>query len=214
MKFITNGKWDWEHGLGHYKRVAEFVKEILVQLHADERTVNLGMTAALLHDIGLIKGDKKDHAIESSKLFTNYISTNDVTIEEIEVLRQAIKDHSKGKNIQSLVGMSLVLADKLDVTYHRVEKSSIHDATNKEFEKIKKVSINISDAYLIVNYEVESSFNLEVLKEWDKAITIPHKVANYLNKEFIFLINGYITDISEFMHKYSLRPSQDKIKML
>ena len=19
IKFITNGKWDWEHGLGHYK---------------------------------------------------------------------------------------------------------------------------------------------------------------------------------------------------
>ncbi len=27
------------------------------------------MVAALLHDIGLVKGDKIDHAIESSKIF-------------------------------------------------------------------------------------------------------------------------------------------------
>lgn len=26
-KFITNGKWDWEHGLGHYQRVADYVKK-------------------------------------------------------------------------------------------------------------------------------------------------------------------------------------------
>lgn len=30
-KFITDGKWDWEHGLDHYKRVAEYVRSILTQ---------------------------------------------------------------------------------------------------------------------------------------------------------------------------------------
>ena len=30
IKFINNGKWDWEHGLGHYKRVAQYVKKILL----------------------------------------------------------------------------------------------------------------------------------------------------------------------------------------
>lgn len=27
MKFITNGKWDWEHGLGHYQRVANYTQD-------------------------------------------------------------------------------------------------------------------------------------------------------------------------------------------
>ena len=58
-----------EHGLGHYKRVADYVKKILIQLNANERTIELGMICALLHDIGLSKGDKIDHAIESSKIF-------------------------------------------------------------------------------------------------------------------------------------------------
>ncbi len=35
IKFITNGKWDWEHGLGHYQRVASYMKTILEQLDAD-----------------------------------------------------------------------------------------------------------------------------------------------------------------------------------
>lgn len=199
IKFITDGKWDWEHGLGHFKRVAYYVKEILSQLNADEHIIDLGMTAALLHDIGLSKGDKTDHAIESSKIFTNFISKDDITIEEVEILRQAIKDHSKGNDIKSLIGLALVLADKLDVTYHRTEKSSIQDTMNNEIKKIKKVSIKILDKNLFVNYEVDDDFNLNILKGWSKAITIPYKVSKYLNKQFSFFINGQEVDISEFI---------------
>ena len=99
IRFITDGKWDWEHGLGHYKRVAQFTKEILSQLKVDERTIELGMVAALLHDVGLVKGDKIDHAIESSKIFMNYLDKDDISKEEEETLKQAISDHSKGNNI-------------------------------------------------------------------------------------------------------------------
>lgn len=199
IKFITDGKWDWEHGLGHYKRVAQFVKDILVQLDANERTIDLGMTAALLHDIGLSKGDKVDHAIESSKIFVNFISNENISLDEMDMLRQAIMDHSKGNDIKSLVGLALVLADKLDVTYHRTIKSSIQDTMNKEIQKIKNVSIKILDKCLVVNYVVDDDFNLEILKDWPKAITIPNKVAKYLNKEFIFMINDIITDVSSFV---------------
>lgn len=189
IKFITNGKWDWEHGLGHYKRVAKYVKKILMQLDCDKRAIDLGMSAALLHDIGLCKGDKVDHAIESSNIFANFIDKNDFTLEELEMLKQAIKDHSKGNDIKSLVGLALVLADKLDVTYHRTINSSIQDKMNKEIQKIKEIDIEITSNELIVSYKTDSSFDYNVLKEWDKAITIPRKVATYLNKEYIFYIN-------------------------
>ena len=199
IKFITDGKWDWEHGLEHYKRVANYVKDILVQLNADERTIELGMAAALLHDIGLSKGDKVEHALESSKIFVDYIEINDLTEDELEVLKQAIQDHSKGNNITSLVGLALVLADKLDVTYHRTINSSIQDTMNKEIQKIKKVNIKISDECLIVNYYTNKDFNFNILHDWPKAITIPYKVANYLNVNFIFLINDQEIDISSFL---------------
>ena len=189
-KFITDGKWDWEHGLGHYKRVANYVKQILVQLNADKRTIELGMVCALLHDIGLSKGNKSNHAIESSKLFSRFINKNDITNEETEILRQAIYDHSNGDDIQSLVGLALTLADKLDVTYHRTINSSIQDIINKEFQKIKEVNIIINDENLIVNYKTDDNFDLKILTNWKKAITIPKKIAKYLHKNYIFLINN------------------------
>lgn len=200
IKFITNGKWDWEHGLGHYKRVAEYVRVILLQLDADERTIDLGMTAALLHDIGLSKGDKVDHAVESSKIFVDFICNDDATHDEVELLRQAIFDHSKGNNIQSLIGLSLVLADKLDVTYHRTVNSCIQDIMNKEIQKIQKVDINITDKDLIVQYTTNSSFDVNVLKDWPKTITIPYKVSEFLNKSFKFIVNNVNIDVSGFIY--------------
>lgn len=200
IKFITDGKWDWEHGLGHYKRVAEYVKSILSQLGADDRTIDLGMTAALLHDIGLSKGDKVDHAIESSKIFMKFIDKNDITQDEEEVLRQAIMDHSKGNNIQSLICLSLVLADKLDVTYHRTINSSIQDTMNKEIEKIKKVDINITDKELIVQYTTDVNFDVNILKAWSKAITVPYKVAQYLKRNYKFIVDDVQIDVSDFIN--------------
>lgn len=200
IKFITDGKWDWEHGLGHYKRVAEYVKSILSQLGADDRTIDLGMIAALLHDIGLSKGDKVDHAIESSKIFMKFIDKNDITQDEEEVLRQAIMDHSKGNNIQSLIGLSLVLADKLDVTYHRTINSSIQDTMNKEIEKIKKVDINITDKELIVQYTTDVNFDVNILKAWFKAITVPYKVAQYLKRNYKFIVDDVQIDVSDFIN--------------
>lgn len=200
IRFITDGKWDWEHGLGHYKRVAKYVHKILSQLSVDERTIDLGMAAALLHDIGLIKGDKVDHAIESGRIFTNFIDKNDISKKEKEILKQAITDHSKGKDIKSLVGLALVLADKLDVTYHRTENSSIQDTMNKEIQKIKKVDINISNKNLIVSYETGDNFDIIILTEWPKAVIVPYKVAKYLNKNFKFLINNKEIDIQNLIN--------------
>lgn len=148
------------------------------------------MTAALLHDIGLCKGSKTDHAIESSKIFQSFIDLDDISKKELAVLKQAIYDHSKGNDIQSLIGLSLVLADKLDITYHRTINSSIQDKMNKEIQKIKNVNIKIDDTNLTVIYTTNFDFDIEVLKNWSKAITIPKKAADYLNKKLVFLVNN------------------------
>lgn len=47
FKFITDGKWDWEYGIGHFKRVANYVKDILEQLNASKRIIDLGMVALI-----------------------------------------------------------------------------------------------------------------------------------------------------------------------
>lgn len=194
MKFITDGKWDWEHGLGHYKRVAEYVKKILEQLNATKREIDLGMVAALLHDIGLSESgtNKTDHALKSSMMFKRFLNNTYITKDEIKILENAIKDHSKGNEINSNIGLALVLADKLDVTYHRTINSSIQDEMNKEIQKIKNVDIIINNQELIVKYTVDGDLNLDILRGWEKAITIPKKIADYLDKNYILMVNGEI----------------------
>ncbi len=197
MKFITDGKWDWEHGLGHYKRVSNYVKKILTQLNVDQRTIELGLVAALLHDIGLSESgpEKCDHAIKSSEMFRDFLIGTNITREEEKILEHAIRDHSKGNDIKNKIDLALVLADKLDVTYHRVQNSSIKDTINKEFQKIKNVDIEINTEDLILKYTVDGTLDLNIIREWEKAITIPKKIANYLNKNYIFMINNEVVKI-------------------
>lgn len=143
MKFITDGKWDWDHGLGHYKSVSMYVKRILEQLDVNERTIELGMVAALLHDIGLSESgpNKIDHSLKSSIIFREFLDGIVLTKEEDIILEEAIRNHSNGNDIHSLVAFALVLADKLDITYHRTIHSSIQDSLNKEIQKIKTVDV-------------------------------------------------------------------------
>ncbi len=62
-----------------------------------------------------------------------------------------------------MIGLSLVLADKLDVTYHRTINSSIQDVINKQIMKIKKVDITINELNLIINYLTCKDFDLDIL---------------------------------------------------
>lgn len=158
------------------------------------------MIAALLHDIGLSKGDKIGYALESSKIFKKYININDFSNDELDVIEQAILDHSNGNNIQSLVGAALLLADKLDVTFHRTINSSIQDKVNKEFQKIRKVNIEIDEKNLIIKYSTTSDFDKLIIKNWSKVVTIPKKVAIYLNKEYKFIINNEIVNYNELIN--------------
>ena len=192
IKFITDGKWDWEHGLGHYKRVASYIEKILIQLNADERTIELGISTALLHDIGLSESgvDKIEHGVKGSKIFRDYTQNTNITLEEAKIIEHAIADHSKGNDMNSIIGVALVLADKLDVTYHRTENSSIQDEMNKEIQKIKDVDIEITDNELIVKYTTISELDINILRRWEKAITIPQKIAKHLNKKHKFMINN------------------------
>ncbi len=196
--FITDGKWDWEHGFGHYQRVARYTKTNLEQLGASKRTIDLGMTAALLHDIGLSESDtnKKDHALKSSQMFRKYLENTNVTEEEKNSLEHAIRDHGSGNEIKSLIGLALVLADKLDITYHRTINSTIQDKINKEVQKIKKVEVEITKEQLKINYETEENADLTLLKnEWAKPFEIPKKMAKILEKDCVFKINNQKIEI-------------------
>ena len=71
---------------------------------------------------------------------------------------------------------------------------------NKEIQKIKKVTIKITNEDLMINYRTDDDLNLNNFKEWTKAITIPYKTSKYLNRKFIFKMNENNIDISGFIN--------------
>lgn len=152
------------------------------------------MATALLHDIGLFDSGIKryDHGIIGSKIFRNFITNTNITAEEAKIMEHAIADHSNGDATEATIDAALVLADKLDITYHRTENTSIQDVMNKEIQKIRKVDIEITNDQLIVKYTVDGCLDLNVLRNWKKAITIPQKIAKYLNRKYVLLVNDVI----------------------
>ena len=50
-----------------------------------------------------------------------------------------------------------------------------------------------------VIYTTQGEFDVNILKNWSKAIIVPYKVANYLNKKYIFIINNKEIDVAEFL---------------
>lgn len=189
VKFITNDKWDWEHGLYHSVRVSYYIREILTKLGCNQRVIELGMISALLHDIGLSTGYKKEHPLRSSYMLDEFIQCTDITAEEKEEIRFAILNHSDSCENNSLLGIALYLADKLDMTYHRTINSSIQDSLNKELQKIVAVYIDITKDELMIKYKTTDDINFEVFSGWTKMIDAPKKAATSLGRRLIFVVN-------------------------
>jgi len=197
MHFISNGKWDWEHGLGHFMRVADYTETILKFLGADERAIDIGRATALLHDIGLSYGEKMNHAKASAHLFSKFLEGTDISSHELLLMEHAILDHSRGIDMKTPLDIALTLADKLDVTYHRTIHSTIQDYVNREIQKIKKVEIFLLSDFLKVNYMTDKDFDVTILREWDKSYLIPLKVALLLQKVYKFRVNDEVTILED-----------------
>lgn len=194
LHFITLGKWDWEHGIGHVKRVSKYMECILNDLNMDKRTIELGLVAGILHDIGLISGKKEGHAIVGSQFIKEYLKKYDMVQSDIDIIAQAISDHSNGLDVQSVIGASLLLADKIDISKLRVINSTIRDEFNEQIMNIEDVKICLTEKEIIVKYITNGKLDLDIFKSWSKPIVIPLKVAKYFNKECIFMIDDNISN--------------------
>lgn len=103
------------HGRYHTTFVVNTIEIILKKLGYSDNVVELGKIAGLLHDIGTITG-KKNHAIKSSEMCNKFLDTLTLSKEEKEIIIHAIEDYSNGNAINSPVGASLLLADKINIS--------------------------------------------------------------------------------------------------
>jgi len=124
-----------EHGHRHVTAVANMTASILEAMHADAREIELAKIAAYLHDIGNVVS-RLDHPQTGAIMSFRLLDEMGMDIAEIAPILGAIGNHEEltGGPV-SAMSAALIIADKSDVHYSRVqnpiiESFDIHDRVN------------------------------------------------------------------------------------
>jgi len=88
------GRGFWTH---HIVPMAKYSLELAKRSKADKQIVEL---AALLHDIGVIKGDRETHHISGAKEAEKILKRFDYPKEKIEAIKHCILAHRASKSIE------------------------------------------------------------------------------------------------------------------
>ncbi|MCQ2568709.1 MAG: HD domain-containing protein [Candidatus Saccharibacteria bacterium] len=191
-------KFGGHHGLVHWIRVTQtalaFVKAYGI---TSERALMLTEVAALLHDCGLIFGDD-NHAntgASLAKLFLESSFSDELCPAEIDLICHAIKCHSGREEIVNIYDAAVLFADKTHVDKSRV--IVISDAIYAQEALINKVDFEITDDALYLRYDTDEGFDLRGFAEWKGAYEGPAKVADWMDKKFVFVVNGKEVDIAK-----------------
>ena len=109
-------KTDTAHDFNHIMRVYKNAQKLCKKEKASKKLV---LSAVLLHDIiSYPKSDKRSKmsSLKSAEEAKKILKKLDFTAEEIQIVSDAIRDHSfsRGKNPQTLEGKILQDADRLD----------------------------------------------------------------------------------------------------
>ena len=150
------------HGRYHAMFTVDMVEHILKSLSFDERTIEIGKIAALLHDIGNVAGRKR-HDKKSAALASVIFEGSDyLTSDEKQLIYHAIADHSAGRNIESAVGAALVIADKVDFAMKRAVDYHTKSESEKDDESIKHVELIVTETDIVIYAETGNKFDKEL----------------------------------------------------
>jgi HD superfamily phosphohydrolase YqeK len=153
------------HGWSHILKVINTVETVLTKLDCNVDIVECGKIAALLHDIGCIKG-KENHAFVSYNMANEYLSDKDISDEYKKIILDAIIDHSEGKHLTSIVGAVLVFADKIDYDRDRLAPIGYEIENFNQVQYIDHIEVSLSSDTLIVKFVVSDMFDKSKLEKY------------------------------------------------
>ncbi|MCR5049373.1 MAG: hypothetical protein K6A37_10510 [Saccharofermentans sp.] len=126
---------------------------ILETLGMDDHTINLGLTAAWLHDLGNTI-NRVDHSQSGALMSFYLLDKMGIAAEDIAPVIRAIGNHDEvfGVSVRDLTA-ALIIADKSDVRRSRVqdevENFDIHDRVNYSVKSSHKQRTDIDVKYII-----------------------------------------------------------------
>ena len=193
-------KFGCDHGPKHWTAVADLASHFVLNANGSYNDAVLADTAGLLHDCGLICGNKRhsENGAQIARAFLKARFGKDVypadlyrphlSDSDIYTICHAIANHSSGQEISTIVDAAIHFADKIDVTRDRVHVTS--SIILDQAVKIKRVSYEITDDSLVMHYTTDPDFNSAQFFRWRKAYDAPAAAAKFLKKGFAFYING------------------------
>ena len=182
------------HGMGHITRVMNYVETILTGINCDEHTIELGKIAAYLHDIGAIMG-KQGHAERSADFALMYLKKINMKNEDIHIIEHAIRNHSGGTNLESVIGAALTFADKIDMQKSRMMRFKENNYFHDNIKHMLDIKLKVDDKNIIVNIITDNQFDYNSLKDYSKMIIKPIEMSKYLERNCIFQIDNKEIDL-------------------
>lgn len=163
IEIMTEG-WAY-HNLAHVKNVADLTEQLLRHLQEDNRFIEEAKVAALLHDIGSLEG-KAGHAKRSYEYAKDYIKRHNITLKHEDLVLGAIKEHSNGFETNNPMALVLILADKLDVTKHRLAPAGYKIDGLNEIKLVESIEVSIINETLHVHFITQPNFNREAFENF------------------------------------------------
>ena len=185
-------KFGCDHGIKHWLSVASLASDFARKTSASEREIALADIAGLLHDCGIICGEK-NHAANGASIARSFLRSrwlNDpLTNYEIEQICHAIAQHSSYSEIDNIIDAAIIMADKIDIACHRLV--SINNEIQVCVSQIRSIDYEITDDVLALYYTVDPDFRTYFfLANWRKAYEAPAKIATWLGRSLCFFVNN------------------------
>ena len=190
----TNGGGWAFHNYEHVKNVSAISEKILKDLNFDEDTIYKCKIACLLHDVGALQG-KDGHAQRSFEYAKKLFDEKNWIFDDIESVLDAIKNHSLGFDTNNIIGLSIILADKLDIKKTRISEEGKKIKGNRQYAHIENITTKIKDSILTINFITDGKIDIEEVNNYyftDKVFKAIEAFSKKLNLKYNILMDNKI----------------------
>jgi len=185
-----------EHGHRHAGIVSSITRYILEQSGAPARTVELGQIAGYLHDIGNVI-NRVGHPVSGANLAFVLLNEMGMKAEELAPVLGAIGNHEESAGTPvSTMSAAVILADKSDVHYSRVqnpmiETYDIHDRVNQAVQRSRvEMDPGRHTVALVLTIDTHVASVMEYFEIFLSRMVMCRNAANVFGYRFALTVNG------------------------
>lgn len=199
-KEIRDNDWAF-HNFTHVSNVSEMSCKILSDLNFSKNDIYKAKIACYLHDVGELTG-KEGHALRSYNFAKDYFENRNWEFEGKEEILDSIKNHSDGFDSNSVITLSVILSDKLDIKKSRITEAGKLIVGNRQYAYIDDILVEIKDHTLMISFITDKRIDYKEVSEYyftHKLFKSIEKFSNKLGLNYKILIDGMNWDLEQFM---------------